>query len=228
MQNKQRFYKITQKIYIQIHKVIYILSLYTMLISTLYAQNTTTQNTTQKLIGIPKDDRKIHIAQHDLYILPYFDIQVGIGATHTYKIAEQNNAIINSGMPTFMLGIGFQQQYYIAGYNFGYKLQLAYEVGVKTLGENTMTFRSAGGFFQIHAGYKYFLPYISFGYEILSVGDTLIPSTNDTIFYKNDGIAFGGGITILLNRYHAIDIGIRNSAIYGNATRIIFAYEFRF
>ena len=196
----------------------------------LYANDTQSTHETHKLNGIPEDNRKIQIVGHDLYMLPYFYVQVGTGIVSTQGIAQQNSAITSSTIPTFMLGVGFQQQYYISGFNFGYKIKLMYEIGVKSLGENTMAFRSGGGFFQIHLGYKYVLPYASFGYEMLSVGNNFIPSAGETILHSNKGAAFGIGSSILLSRYHALEIEFRWSKIYQNKNtpRILFAYGFRF
>ena len=183
------------------------------------------------LLGIPKDekyDSRIKVFNHYLYMLPYFHVQVGIGAANTEKIAQQHNTITKYTMPTFMIGIGFQQQYYILGINTGYKIQLSYEVGIKSLNENTTAFRDGGIFFQVHAGYKYILPHINFGYEMLSVGNEIIPSSKNEVIYTNKGIAYGYGITILLDRYNAVELDVRHSKIYGNKPRFLFNYEFRF
>ncbi|MCI5787638.1 MAG: hypothetical protein MR025_09425 [Helicobacter trogontum] len=192
-------------------------------------ESTKEQNTKANgLIGIPEDNRKIKIFKQDLYMLPYFHVQVGMGATNTEKIAQKHNMITESVIPTFMVGIGFQQQYYMLGVNLGYKLQLSYEVGVKSLGENTTAFRSSGVFFQIHAGYKYILPHINVGYEMLSVGVDFLPSANEQAIYADKGMVYGYGVTFLLNRYHALELGVRHSKIYGNKARFLFNYEFRF
>ncbi len=180
------------------------------------------------LIGIPEDDRKIEVFNQDLYVLPYFHVQVGIGAANTEKIAQKHSTITESTIPTFMIGVGFQQQYYMLGINIGYKIQLSYEVGVKSLGENTMAFRSGGAFFQIHAGYKYVLPHINIGYEMLSVGNDFLPSSKEEVIYADKGMAFGYGVTFLLNRYNALELSIRHSKIYGDKPRLLFNYEFRF
>lgn len=217
---KSRFYKTMEYILLSI-----------MIITTLplHAEsNAEKTHETHKLNGIPEDNRKMQMGWHDFYVLPYFYVQVGTGVSSTYGIAEKNSSITNSYMPTFMIGIGFQQQYYSNGINFGYKIKLDYEIGVKALGENTMAFRSGGGFLQIHLGYKYILPYASFGYEIMSVSNNFIPTANETILYSDKGVASGFGFTILLSRYHAIEIETRWSKIYQYLPRLLFTYEFRF
>lgn len=217
---QNRFYKILQFL-----QFMY----FSILIATLplYADNENIQNT-HRLNGIPEDDRKIHIANNDFYVLPYFYVQAGFGVSNTGGIAEQNNTITSFYIPTFMINVGFWQQYYINGFNFGYKIKLGYEIGVKTFGENTMVFRSSSRFVQIHLGYKYILPYASFGCEQLSIGNEFRTSANKLILYSNKGFAFGFGSSILLSRHNAVEIEIRLSKIYQYEPRILFMYDFRF
>lgn len=202
-----------------------------ILVAQLYANEQKTQ--THKLVGIPEDSRKIKIGHTYIYPLSYFYVQVGAGMASLAGLSSTENKIgitecKGTCIPTFMVGVGFWQQYYIDGLDFGYKIKLTYEVDMKALGDNTAVFRSGGIFLQTNLGYKYVLPYLSIGYEILSVGNNLMPSSGETSLYSSNGVAFGIGSSFLITRYHALEIELRISKIYNYKSRLLFMYEFRF
>ncbi len=154
-----------------------------------------------------------NILLFDIDSRPLFYMQTGIGTT----ILAQKTVI-----PTFFIGFGFYHQFYEKHFNivFGYKMQLFYEVGVKSLSENTLNFTNAGFFSQLYIGRKRLSLYGGAGYGALSIHNPPLG------LYRS--VVYGFGINIIINNYSAIDIGMKFYESYKYKPQFLLSHEFRF
>lgn len=205
-----------------IHKLlIYLFICYT---NTMFVDATEKIEIQNKLNG---SDNTINKSKN-IYSIPLFYTQVGIGLLQTNKLSNINDKISASKIPLFYIAFGFYHQFYIHQINLGYKLNISYEVGIKSFSEDTISFKDISTFLQTYIGYKQFLLYVGIGYDFLNASNSFISNEDKYVVYSNHGIMYGGGINIITNRYSAVDINIKLSKTNLYEPRFIIAYEIRF
>ncbi len=159
---------------------------------------------------------------------PFFYLQAGAGFAFNKKLAERDSTISEGVLPNFTLALGYNQHFNIFGVSMGFKLQVGYEMGLRTLDVNTEVYKVGGGFLNAYVGYWRIMLYGGAGYEIMERGQSFSPILSPTGRNSSYGPAYDCGLIVVFSKHNALDISMRFSKVYDFAPRILFNYEFRF